>query len=198
MPPTVPEIDWPIRTQRLTLRLATPEDLRAVFKIRSRPEVGQWMPDLPTSYDAWVLAQGQRGGVERMVVVLLDDHDPEPDPTVIGHLYLHVEDAWSQSEVRDQATRTQAEVGWAFDPAHQGHGFATEAVRELLRVCFEDLGVRRVVALAFADNAPSLRVMEKVGMRREALMVRESLHRELGWVDGVSYALLAEEWLSSR
>jgi RimJ/RimL family protein N-acetyltransferase len=189
--PTVPEIGWPIRTERLILRMATPEDLRAVYEIRSRPEVGQWMPDLPTSYDAWVLAQGQRGGVERMVVVLRGD-------TVIGHLYLHVEDAWSQSEVRDQATRTQAEVGWAFDPAHQGEGYATEAVRELLRICFEDLGVRRVVALAFADNAPSLRVMEKVGMRRESLMVRESLHRQLGWVDGVSYALLADEWVSRR
>lgn len=194
MTPTVPEINWPVRTDRLTLRPATPEDLRAVYEIRSLPEVGQWMPDLPTSYDAWVLAQGQRGGLERMVAVLLGD----PNPTVIGHLYLRVEDAWSQVEVRDQATRAQAEVGWAFDPAHQGQGYATEAVRELLRVCFEDLGVRRVVALAFADNAPSLLVMERVGMRREALMVKESLHRELGWVDGVTYALLAEEWLSRR
>lgn len=194
MTPTVPEIDWPIRTDRLTLRPAAPEDLRAVYEIRALPEVGRWMPDLPTSYDAWLLGIGQRGSLERMVVVLRDD----PDPTVIGHLYLHVEDAWSQVEVRDRAARSQAEVGWAFDPGRQGQGFATEAVRELLRLCFEDLGVRRVVALAFADNTSSLRVMERVGMRRESLMVRESLHRELGWVDGVSYALLAEEWLSLR
>ena len=194
MPPSVPEIDWPVRTDRLTLRPVTPEDLRAVYEIRALPEVAQWMPDLPTSYDAWVLALGQRGATDRMVVVLLDD----PDPTVIGHLYLHVEDAWSQVEVHEQAVRTTAEVGWAFDPRHQGQGYATEAVRGLLRACFEDLGVRRVVALAFADNAPSLRVMEKVWMRRESLMVKESLHRELGWLDGVSYALLAEEWLSQR
>jgi len=191
VPPSVAEIDWPVRTDRLTLRPATPDDLRAVFEIRSLPEVGQWMPDLPTSYDAWVLAQGQRGGLERMLAVLLGDE-------LIGHLYLHVEDAWSQVEVRDQAAGAQAELGWAFDPAHQGRGYATEAVHEALRLCFEDLGVRRVVALAFADNAPSLRVMEKAGMRREALLRKESLHRELGWLDGVSYALLAEEWLSSR
>ena len=191
MPPSVAEIDWPVRTDRLTLRPATPDDLRAVFEIRSLPEVGQWMPDLPTSYDAWVLAQGQRGGLERMLAVLLGDE-------LIGHLYLHVEDAWSQVEVRDQAAGAQAELGWAFDPAHQGRGYATEAVHEALRLCFEDLGVRRVVALAFADNAPSLRVMEKAGMRREALLRKESLHRELGWLDGVSYALLVEEWLSSR
>jgi len=191
VPPSLPEIDWPVRTERLALRPAVPEDLRAVYEIRSLPEVGRWMPDLPTSYDAWVLAQGQRDAIGRMLVVLLDE-------VVIGHLYLHVEDAWSQVEVKEQATRSQAEVGWAFDPAHQGRGYATEAVQEALRICFEDLGVRRVVALAFADNAPSLRVMEKVGMRREALMVKESLHRELGWLDGVSYGLLAEEWLSSR
>jgi RimJ/RimL family protein N-acetyltransferase len=188
---TLPEIEWPVRTERLTLRPATPEDLRAVYAIRSRPEVGQWMPDLPVSYDAWVLAQGQRGGLERMIVVLRGEE-------LIGHLYLHVDDAWGQTEVKDQAARTQAEVGWALDPAHQGQGYATEAVREALRLCFEDLGVRRVVALAFADNAASRRVMEKVGMRHEATLVRESLHRELGWLDGVSYALLAEEWLSSR
>jgi RimJ/RimL family protein N-acetyltransferase len=187
VPHTAPEIDWPVRTERLTLRAAAPEDLRAVFGIRAQPDVARWMPDLPSSYDAWVLAQGQHGGLERMVVVLLDDE-------LIGHLYLHVEDAWAQAEVREQARGAQAEVGWAFDPARQGHGYATEAVRELLRLCFEVLGVRRVVALAFADNAPSLRVMERVGMRREALMVKESLHRELGWVDGVSYALLKEEW----
>ena len=187
MPRTVPEIPWPVSTERLTLRAATADDLRAVYEIRSRPDVARWMPDLPTSYDAWVLAHGQRGGVERMVVVLLDDE-------LIGHLYLHVEDAWSQVEVREQAHGAQAEIGWAFDPARQGQGYATEAVRELLRLCFDVLGVRRVVALAFADNAPSLRVMERVGMRREALMVKESLHRELGWVDGVTYALLADEW----
>ena len=34
-------------------------------------------------------------------------------------------------------------------------------------------------------------------MRREALMVRESLHRER-LVDGVTYGLLADEWLSAR
>ena len=186
-----PTTSWPKKTERLTLRPAVPEDLRAVYAIRALPEVAHWMPDLPTSYDAWVLGQGERGGLERMLVVLLGDE-------IIGHLYLHVADAWAQVEVRDRAKSTQAEIGWAFDPRHQGRGYATEAVQEALRVCFEDLGVRRVVALAFADNAPSLRVMERVGMRREALSVKESLHRDLGWLDGVTYAVLAEEWLSGR
>ena len=165
MTPTVPEITWPIRTDRLTLRPATPEDLRAVYEIRSLPEVAQWMPDLPTSYDAWVLALGQRGAIDRMLVVLLD----EPEPTVIGHLYLHVEDAWSQVEVHDQAVRSQAEVGWAFDPARQGQGYATEAVHALLRACFEDLMMtpaRRMVLEVAADNPAAIRLYQKLGFHK--------------------------------
>ncbi|RII87839.1 N-acetyltransferase, partial [Clavibacter michiganensis] len=75
-----------------------------------------------------------------------------------------------------------------------GRGLATEAVRAALRIAFEGLGVRRVVASAFADNGPSLRLAERVGMRRESYAVADSLHRDLGWIDGVGYALLAEEW----
>ncbi len=51
-----------------------------------------------------------------------------------------------------------------------------------------------MVAGAFADNAASLRVMSRIGMRIEARTVRGSLHRDLGWVDGVEAAVLAEEW----
>jgi RimJ/RimL family protein N-acetyltransferase len=58
----------------------------------------------------------------------------------------------------------------------------------------EDLGIRRVVANSFADNTASWRLMERLGMRRELYTVAESLHRTKGWVDGVGYALLADEW----
>jgi RimJ/RimL family protein N-acetyltransferase len=84
------------------------------------------------------------------------------------------------------------------DPAVGGHGYATEAVRELLRLCFEDLRLRRVTANAFAANEASWRLMERVGMRREGCSVADSLHRDLGWVDSVVYALLAEEWSAGR
>ena len=79
-------------------------------------------------------------------------------------------------------------------PAHQGHGYATEALTEVLRVCFEVLGLRRVTAGCFAANEPSWRLMERLGMRRETHTLRESLHRTEGWLDGLEYALLADEW----
>ena len=111
---------------------------------------------------------------------------------------LRREDAWAQLDVADQARGAQAELGWVLDPAYTGHGYATEAVRELLRYCFEDLGVRRVVANCFLDNDTSWRLMERVGMRRELHAVRESLHRSGRWLDTVGYAILAEEWSPVR
>jgi RimJ/RimL family protein N-acetyltransferase len=46
-----------------------------------------------------------------------------------------------------------------------GRGYATEALREVLRIGHEDLGLERIVALAYPENEASRRVMEKAGMR---------------------------------
>jgi RimJ/RimL family protein N-acetyltransferase len=112
---------------------------------------------------------------------------------VIGDLMLKVEDAWAQAEVADRARGTQAELGWVLHPEHAGHGYATEAVRALIDLAFDDMGLRRVTAGCFAANEASWRLMERVGMRRETVTVRESLHRSGEWLDGMGYALLADE-----
>src|SRR3954452_13817131 len=185
-PVTSERLTWPARTERLSFRPAEISDLPAVFAYRSLEDVGQWMPGRPSSYDEW-LVQMDPEAMGRTLVLELDG-------AVIGDLYLHVEDGWAQHEVREGAERTQAEIGWCLSPVHQGRGYVTEAVTELVRICFEDLAIRRVAAVAFADNVPSLRVMDKLGMQREALFRRESLHRDLGWVDSVTYALLVDDW----
>jgi RimJ/RimL family protein N-acetyltransferase len=186
--PHTPDLPWPVRTERLTLRRARPEDLPLVGAYRVLPEVNEWLPTAPrTAEDHVAHISGKSDGMDRTFVIELDG-------TVIGDIYLAVEDAWAQAEVAENARSTQAEVGWCLDPAYQGQGYASEAVAGLLRVCFEDLGVRRVVANSFADNTASWRLMERLGMRREVYNVRDSLHRTGEWLDGVGYALLAEEW----
>jgi len=56
-------------------------------------------------------------------------------------------------------------VGYAVYPEHEGHGFATEAVRGMIGWAFGQAGVRQVRALAPVWNTPALRVAENVGMR---------------------------------
>jgi len=186
---TIADVDWPVTTERLTLRPAEQRDALPTYAFRSDETVAHWLTNFPQDPEAWEEGFGDR--IPDTVIV-------EKDGTVIGDLYLHVQDPWSQAEVREQAAGTLAEIGYVFDPSYAGRGYATEAVREELRICFEDIGVRRVIAQCFADNEPSWRLMERVGMRREQYTRQDSLHRNGEWLDGMMYALLAEEWLSAR
>jgi RimJ/RimL family protein N-acetyltransferase len=179
-------VSWPVHTDRLTIRPATRDDVEATWRFRQLDEVGRWITRAPADLDTY---RTQFEDAERLATTLV----VELDGTVIGDLMLRIEDAWAQAEVADRARGVQAELGWVLDPDHAGHGYATEAVSGLIRLCFEDLGLRRVTANCFADNDASWRLMERVGMRREVYNVRESLHRSGDWLDGVGYALLADE-----
>ncbi|MDP3951527.1 GNAT family N-acetyltransferase, partial [Microbacterium sp.] len=110
---------------------------------------------------------------------------------------VRIEDAWAQLEVTDDAKGVQAELGWALDPAFAGRGYATEAVSAAIDVCFGPLGLHRVHAGCFADNEPSWRLMERIGMRREEFSRKTALHRSGEWMDGMNYGLLSEEWQTS-
>jgi RimJ/RimL family protein N-acetyltransferase len=178
---------WPVRTERLSLRPATETDVDATWRFRQLPEVGEWITRAPTTRDAYA---AQFLDAERLAKTLVI----EVDGQVIGDLMLSIEDAWAQAEVRDQAKGVQAELGWVIDPASAGHGYATEAVEALVRFCFERLGLRRVTANCFADNTASRRLMERIGMRLEVQTRQDSLHRSGRWLDGLGYALLADEW----
>ncbi|WP_317231979.1 GNAT family N-acetyltransferase [Clavibacter capsici] len=186
--PTAAPLDrvpWPVRTERLLIRRMAATDAPAMWAYRRLDEVTRWVISRPVDEAAWIA--GSAGMLRDQLVLELDGR-------VVGDLMVRVEDAWGQREVAHLAVGTQAELGWTLDPSVGGRGLATEAVREALWIAFQGLGVRRVVASAFADNAPSLRLAERVGMRRESYAVADSLHRDLGWIDGVGYALLAEEW----
>jgi RimJ/RimL family protein N-acetyltransferase len=183
-------VQWPRQTERLTIRPMTRDDLDAVWRVRRKPACYEWLPAASVERDDLARLFDDPGRLERTLVIELDG-------AVVGDLMLRVEDAWAQREVLDDARNTQAELGWVVDPAYGGRGLATEAVRELLRICFEDLELRRVVAGCFADNTASWRLMERLGMRREEHTVAGALHRSGEWLDGYGYAMLATEWRDS-
>ena len=185
--PGVPTLASIVVTERLVLRSGTAEDADATWAYRRLPEVGEWLTEVPQDLCVY---RGRFAEPERLANTVV----VELEGQVIGDFMLRVDDAWAQAEVAERARRTQAELGWVLDPRFTGRGFATEAVRALLRVCFEDLGVRRVVANCFLDNDASWRLMERLGMRREVYAKAESLHRSGCWLDTVGYALLAEEF----
>jgi RimJ/RimL family protein N-acetyltransferase len=175
-----------LRTERLELRPVRDDDVDRILEYRNLPEVTRWL--LRTQVDPESFRSAWRRAAEdpydHSVAVTLDG-------VVIGTISLEVVDGMGQPGM---PPRTEAQLGYIFDPAYGGHGYATEAVTTMVAYAFDQLGVRRITAGCFADNLPSVRILEKVGMRREQHGIRDSWHAELGWVDGYTYGLLAETW----
>lgn len=173
---------------RLELRPPTVEALDQVLRWRNRPEVTTWL--LRTTVDPqrfreqW-LAESADG---ISLIAFLGEE-------VVGTGSLWISDGMGQLHVPDGPwRRAEAGIGYAIDPAYAGRGHATEIASALLSLAFDELGLHRVTAGCFADNVASWRVLEKTGMRREQHGVRDSWHAEHGWIDGLTYAMLAEEW----
>jgi RimJ/RimL family protein N-acetyltransferase len=102
---------------------------------------------------------------------------------VIGEISLRVE----------RPEHRQGEIGFVFHPDFHGHGFATEAAAELLRIGFDIEKLHRIIATCDARNAASARVMERLGMRREAHFVHNEIFKG-EWGDEFVYAIIEDEW----
>jgi RimJ/RimL family protein N-acetyltransferase len=91
----------------------------------------------------------------------------------------------------------QAEIGFSFARAHQGQGFAAEAVSRLLDYLFDDLALHRVIAITDAENVAAARLLERLGLRREGMLV-ENVWFKGAWGSELLYALLRREWLAQK
>ena len=176
-------------TERLILRPWQDTDLDAVWGYRQLPQVQEWLGWRPADRAEFAAGQVERHrerGHQTLVVELAG--------RIIGDVVVMPRDGWAQSDVTSRAVGVEAELGWTFDPDHGGQGYATEAIRAVVDHCFQVLGVRRVQAGCFAANVASWRLMERIGMRREEHSRKSGLHHSGGWLDGMLYGILAEEW----
>jgi RimJ/RimL family protein N-acetyltransferase len=182
--------DLPIRTERLALRPFEPEDHAALLALHEREDVTRYLPFGARDAEAVreVLARkmaatglDQEGGALELAAILSEDR------RLVGDVSLF----------HRSTTHRAAEVGYVFDPAFHGRGLATEATAALLEIAFDHVGYHRVYGRLDARNSASARVLEKVGMRREAHLVEnEWLKGE--WTDEVIYAVLDREWTTQR
>jgi RimJ/RimL family protein N-acetyltransferase len=177
---------YPIVTERLALRPFALDDLEPLYTIQSREDVARYAYWAPRSRDEVREALPARTrmsavnaeGESLVLAVTLRDGG-----ALVGSLNLD----WV-SEVH-----RQGEIGFLLHPDHQGRGYAGEAARVALGLGFEGLGLHRIVGRCDARNSPSTRVLERLGMRREAhFRGNEWVKGE--WCDELVYAMLASEW----
>jgi len=79
------------------------------------------------------------------------------------------------------------------DKTAWGKGYGTAALREVLRIGFEEMGLQRVHLTALSPNARGIRCYEKCGFRHEGVRRRHFLKRDR-WLDVVCMGILREEW----
>lgn len=88
------------------------------------------------------------------------------------------------------------EIGYVFHPDARGRGFASEACSAALALGFDELELHRVTARLDSRNHASARLAARLGMRKEAHLVRNEMSKG-EWTDEVVFAMLAEEWPTS-
>src|SRR4051794_33094449 len=108
---------------------------------------------------------------------------PEENALLIGNCGVRVND----TELRE------GHIGYELDPAYWGHGYGSEAARAMLGFGFDALGLHRIWAECLAENLPSVHILEKLGMRREAHF-RERDYFKGRWWDTLLFATLEHEW----
>jgi [ribosomal protein S5]-alanine N-acetyltransferase len=176
---------FPIETSRLLLRGFRAADEIDVHEYASDPEVVRlmiWGPnsrEMTRAFLARALEEQKewpRNSVG-LAIELKDEH------RVIGSIGLRI---------KDEANRG-ADIGYVLGRHYWGHGYMPEAARAVLDAAFLRAGLHRVWATCDPRNRASYRVMEKIGMRREAHFVKNAFEKN-EWRDSYLYAVLAEEW----
>ncbi|HSC74093.1 MAG TPA: GNAT family protein [Gaiellaceae bacterium] len=179
---------WPLETERLALRPFEPGDLAALQEIHSDELNARWL------YNEALTREQVVALLERKIAgaALRAEGEWLSAAAVLratGELVCDVSLLWA-SEVHKQG-----EIGFIAHPAHHGRGYTTEAARPLLAFAFETLGLHRVVGRLERRNVASVRVLEKLGMRREAHFVENEWVKS-EWQSELVYAMLAREWTS--
>ena len=154
---------WPItlETERLVLRPWNEGDAEALFEYASDPDVGPaagWLPHKSVEESAQVI----RDILCRPETYAITVRDSPTPNKAAGSISLYI------GEESDLAIGSdQGELGYWIGKPLWGNGYMPEAVRELMRHAFCDLGLVAIWAGHAENNVQSRRVQEKVGLKRQ-------------------------------
>ncbi len=143
-----------LETERLCLRKFVPEDIEWHVKMYSDPNVMRFLGrgitltrDQTAKSLDWKISFYEKNGFGEGVVLLKDTGEP------IGHCgFGYLPD------------RSDIEIAYAFIESSWGKGYATEISKAVLDYGFDKLDMKRIVAMVYPQNSPSIHVIEKMGM----------------------------------
>jgi RimJ/RimL family protein N-acetyltransferase len=183
------QLAYPLESERLVIRPLRPDDLDRHYEIYAKPDVVRYL------YEEVLDLEGARQHLSRRCTLDLP-HEGEwinlgvevrGEGVLIGEVGM----------VPVSNANAHCEIGYVFDSAYSGLGYATEASALMVDMAFSVFAAHRVTGRLDARNGASARVLERLGMRREAHYVENEFVKG-EWTDEYVYAVLADEWLTSR
>lgn len=177
------QLTLPIRTARLSLREFLAEDFEAVLAYSADPRVTRYLFFGPRTADS----------TQEYLEDLLASQKERPrtrfELAVEDRLTGRVIGACDLSLVEPNVV----DLGYMLEAHSWGKGLATEIARELMRAAFQELNVERVISTVDVNNRASIRVLEKVGMRWEAVYRRHRRAKNRWW-DCHLFVMPREVW----
>jgi len=181
-------MSFSIHTSRLLIRPVTIEDAQSMYRYRSDAEVNRFLPkEYHAVEDITDLIRRTASEINvpdtwfQLVLICKENGQ------LIGDVGLHF--------LASDGQHKQVEIGYTLAKNYHGKGYATEALRAILDHVFTTLQKHRVIASIDPENEASMRLLERLGFRKEAHF-KESLFFRGRWADDVIYALLKLEWRS--
>jgi len=173
-----------METKRLIIRPVTIDDKNKLFEYRSDAKTNKyqgWIPktmeDMETFIGKISKKINEYGTWFQFVIVEKETRK------IVGDLGIHFFD----NENR------QVEIGCTLNKKSQNKGYATEAVKRVIDYLFQELHKHRIITSIDPDNKNSIRLVDRIGFRKEAHFV-ESLLINGKWVDDLIYALIEKDW----
>lgn len=177
---------FPLETDRLLIRQFRASDLASFVAYRNDPEVAK--------YQGWSVPYSMEQG-EQFIRSMI-----AADPKQIGEWYQAAVTLKEDAEVIGDAAyflmkndSRQAYIGCTIARSHWGRGYGFEATSRLLDYLFENLDLHRVVAETDVENTSSIKLLEKLGFRRESRLI-ENVWFKGAYASEFHYALLEREW----
>jgi RimJ/RimL family protein N-acetyltransferase len=177
---------FPLRSDRLELRLFDHHDLDAVCAYYLLPEAQRYLePPARDRTDVRTALRTLCGQValNRPGDTLALAVERQSDRTLVGQVCLRWHDA----------TAAQGEIRFVFNPIYRRQGYARESVRAVLDLAFDELHFHRIFAGCDARSAASARLLKDLGMRLEA-HYREHALFQGEWDEELHFAILDREW----
>ncbi len=160
-----------IETERLVLREIGLNDKAEMFRLHSHPEVQKYTGEAPIE---------SIEEMEEAIRIRLADYKTYG----FGRWATFLKDrmqfiGWAGLAYLPEFD--EIDLGYRFLPKYWGEGYATEVSRAILQYGFNNLKLKRIIAIAMKENKASIKVMEKVGMKFEKYAPYDPDGEDVAW-----------------